>query len=447
MSDRSSGVSLPAAGYLLAVASAAANMTAPLYPAYREAFDLSPALVTAVYAGYAVVTIPALLVFGPASDAYGRRPVLAVAAAATAAGAGLLGSATGLGVLLAGRAVLGLALGAAIGAAPAAIVEAEPSGDRGRASLLVAPAFVVGTATGPVATGVLADYGPAPLRLPYLVLLALLAPGAAGVAAMGHSRRRTRRWRPTRPGVPPGIRVGFAIAATAGALAWAVAALFLALVPSFLTAATGAADLTATGGIVTAMLAVSAAVQLTGRRLPTRTAQAAGLAALAAGLGGLVAAGVTESLAVMLAATALAGSGHGLAFLGAMTKITALAPPRRRGEVTASAYVVIYTAVAAPTVGAGLVATRTGLVPAVSLFATLLAVACLATLAAIAARAHHRQHSAHVCTTGRGRRQSATPQLLRGRTTYDDSVCGESTRDDPRCPRTRAAGVLQSVDR
>lgn len=399
---------LAAASYLLAAASAAANMSAPLYPLYQQTFSLSPALLTVLYATYALVTIPALLAFGPAFDVLGRRPVLAIGAGATAVGAALLTTATGLWVLLAGRAVLGLALGAAIGAAPAAMVETEPNGNRHRASLLVTLAFVVGTGAGPILTGVLAEYAPAPLRLPYLVLLVLLLPAAVGLAAMGRigRERRTRRWRPTRPSVPAGIRHNFAIAATSGALAWAVAALFLSLLPSFLATALSTTNQAATGGIVTGMLAVSAAAQLAGQRLPARAAQATGLAGLIAGLTGLIAAGATGSLAAILAATVLAGAGHGLAFLGAMTEITTLAPPGRRGEVTASAYVIIYAAVAAPVVGAGLLATYAGLVPAVSLFAVLLGAACLTNLAALGFQRRRRTDARD------GRPEQPTPTTL-----------------------------------
>jgi len=378
---------LVASVFLLAITSAAANMTAPLYPLYQQVLGLSPLMLSLVYAVYAVVTIPALLVFGPASDARGRVPVLTVGLVAASAGAALLSLATGLAALLAGRAMLGIALGAAIGAAPAAIAEAEPNGDRRRAALLVALAFVIGTAAGPVVTGVLGEYGPEPLRLPYVLLLVVLIPAAVGIASMPRRRIALGRWRPTRPRVPAGIRTRFTTGSAAAALAWAVAALFLALVPSFVGSALGIANLAATGLVVTAMLAFSAVAHVGGRSVPAPRAQAAGMCGLIGGLGALVVAGVTGSLVAMATAAALAGVGHGLAFLGGMDEVTSVAPTDRRGEVIATAYVVIYAAVAIPTVGVGVLATQIGMIPAVSAFAALIGTGGLVLLTSLRARA------------------------------------------------------------
>src|SRR5215813_8464724 len=63
------------------------NVAAPLYSVYAERFGFSSLVLTAVFATYAFVLVPALLVFGRLSDAVGRRPLLL---------AGLLVSCAGL---------------------------------------------------------------------------------------------------------------------------------------------------------------------------------------------------------------------------------------------------------------------------------------------------------------------------------------------------------------
>jgi hypothetical protein len=60
------------------------------------------------------------------------------------------------------------------------------------------------------------------------------------------------------------------------------------------------------------------------------------------GLVALVAAFPAHSLALVLAAALLGGVGHGMAFLGAQQNLNAIAPPDRRGEVTAAFFVCIY---------------------------------------------------------------------------------------------------------
>jgi hypothetical protein len=68
-----------AVAYALVVMLAGSNLPTPLYPTYQRVFALSPLLVTLVYATYAFTVMPCLLVFGPLSDAVGRRPTLLAA--------------------------------------------------------------------------------------------------------------------------------------------------------------------------------------------------------------------------------------------------------------------------------------------------------------------------------------------------------------------------------
>src|SRR5690349_18937627 len=53
-----------------------ANLAAPLYPIYAADFGFSSLVLTAVFATYAFVLVPALLVFGGLSDRFGRRRVM-----------------------------------------------------------------------------------------------------------------------------------------------------------------------------------------------------------------------------------------------------------------------------------------------------------------------------------------------------------------------------------
>src|SRR6188472_3906569 len=106
---------------------AGANLATPLYAIYEREFGFSSAVLTLVFATYALVLAPSLLVFGQLSDRLGRRRVLSAGLATAAAGLGLFALAHGLPWLFAARAVQGLAVGMMSGAAAAALVELDPS--------------------------------------------------------------------------------------------------------------------------------------------------------------------------------------------------------------------------------------------------------------------------------------------------------------------------------
>ena len=95
----------------------------------------------------------------------------------------------------------------------------------------------------------------------------------------------------------------------------------------------------------------------------------------------LVVAFPTGSLALVLAAALLGGVGHGMAFLGAQADLNAIAPPERRGEVTAAFFMCIYLGVAVSAIGTGLVASATSLETAVVVFSCVTGFACVGAIA------------------------------------------------------------------
>lgn len=370
-----------AAAFALAVLLAGTNVPTPLYPLYQRVFGFPPLVVTLVFAAYAIVLIPSLLVFGPLSDAIGRRRVLVPAVGAAIVGSALFAAAAGTGWLFAARAVQGLALGAVQATATAALVETEPTHDVNRAALAGTVATTGGSAAGPLLGGLLAQYAPQPRVLPYLVEIALLVIALLGLwrwlpADTGNGQR----WRPRRPAVPAPIRRTFLVAGISAFLAWAVTALFLALMPSYVTSLLHTDNLALAGGVVALMLGASTLAQLLLRRLPSLAAQALGLLLLIAGLGGVLAAARTGSVVVVVVATVLAGLGQGLAFGGALAEVNAIAPADRKAEVLSAAYVVIYLGVALPIIGVGFLALATGLLGAVQIFAYIVAAAAVAGL-------------------------------------------------------------------
>jgi MFS family permease len=387
---------------------AGANLATPLYAGYSERFGFSPVVLTAIFATYAIVLVPALVLFGRLSDRFGRRPVVAGGLATACVGLVLFAAADGTAWLFAARAVQGLAVGMISGAATAALVELDPHGSRRRAALGAGLAQAGGSALGPLVAGALAEWLPAPLRLCYLVTLAFTVVAAALVFRLPERREGTAEpWRPQWPRVPAEIRKAFVrVALTAGAV-WATMALFLSIVPSYTELLLSTKNLAVVGAIAALALAASFVAQaVLGRAAGShRRDQGAGCVLLAVGLAGVVAAGPSRSLAVLVLGSVVAGAGHGIAFLTAQQELNELVPEQRRGEVTAAFIACIYFLVASFVIAAGLLASI------FSLDGSVEAVGSVLVAVALGAAAWHAASS----PAGAPRRRAAAPRSAAAR--------------------------------
>jgi MFS family permease len=388
---------------------AGANLATPLYAVYRERFGFSATVLTLVFTTYAIVLVGALIVCGQLSDRLGRRRVIVAGLAVASVALIVFAAAESTAWLFGARALQGLAAGTVSGAAVAALVELEPSGDGARAALVATLAQAGGTATGPLVAGALAEWAPAPRSLCYLLWLGLTVAIAVAVLRIREPARAAGRWRLQRPSVPPEIRGAFVWAGVTAAAAWAVAALFVSVVPSYAANLLDSDDLALLGAIAATMLFSSCAGQVLALRasISHTRAQVGGLGLVIAGLGALVAAFPAHSLTLLLGAALLAGAGHGFAFLGAQAQINDLAPPERRGEVTAAFLAVIYGGVAVSVIGVGLLSDAASLQAAVAAFS-----AAIGVIAALAAGVIRRR-SARDGGGGRIRRRRTRPQTRR----------------------------------
>jgi len=116
-----------------------------------------------LFAVYIVVLLVTLLLFGSLSDYVGRRRVIAIGLATSVAASLLFLLADGVGTLFAARALQGVAVGLASGAAGAALLELRPVG--GVAALVSSAAPTGGQALGALGASALAQYAPAPTHL------------------------------------------------------------------------------------------------------------------------------------------------------------------------------------------------------------------------------------------------------------------------------------------
>jgi MFS family permease len=363
---------------------AGANLATPLYAVYASDFGFSSLVLTSIFATYAFVLVPSLILFGRLSDRFGRRLVIVSGLGVACGGLLLFAFAESEAWLYSARALQGLAVGMIGGAATAALVELDPQDDRRRAAMFAGLAQAGGSAAGPLLAGVLAAWGPDRLRLPFLVGLALTVVAALAVLAVPERRAgEPERWRIQWPRVPRELLGDFARVSGTAATVWATVALFLSIVPSYAKGFLGTGNLALLAAVAAVALLASSATQVLSRRWRPRPriGQATGLALLACGLAGLAASAPLSSLTVLLVGALLAGAGHGLAFLSAQEELNELAPADRRGEVTAAFIACIYFLVASAVIGSGLLDVGLSLSASVETVAGLLAAAALGGIA------------------------------------------------------------------
>lgn len=368
-------------GYAILSLMVGTQMPAPLYEVYRREWDFSPGVLTLIFSTYAFFLVPSLLFFGALSDSVGRRRVLITGIAVAACGSAVFAVASGTTWLFVARAIQGVAVGMVSGVGAAALIELQPKGDRAVAALAATVATVGGGALGPILAGTLAQYGPWPKTLPYLFHLGMLFPALIGLVwavpeTSGKGLKRIPEWglwRLQRPHLPAVIRRPFAIASATSFVAWAGTALFLSLAPSYVSVLLDIENPMVGGGVIFLVSAASLAAQLACRGASPQRLMVSGLILLATGLCGFVLAVPTHSFLLLLGSSLASGCGQGLAFMGAMTLVSQVAPPERRGDILSGFYVASYLGVGLPILGAGFGAGWIGLYPAMVIFAALVA--------------------------------------------------------------------------
>ncbi|MDL9936765.1 MFS transporter [Gordonia sp. ABSL1-1] len=369
--------------YAFAVVMLGTTLPTPLYAIYAGELDFGVTTTTVIFGVYAAGVIFALICFGRWSDVIGRRPLLLAGAILSAISAVIFLTAGPVWQLLVGRIVSGLSAGIYTGAATAAVIELAPPSWQQRAPAIATAANIGGLGLGPLIAGVLAEWGPAPLRTPFILDIALVALAFVGVWVLTESvdRRPGARLSVQRLSIPAPVRGVFARAAIAAFAGFAVMGTFTGVAPSFISHIIGNDSHAVAGLVVGLLFGTSALTQILTRRMPTESALIIGCGVLVVGVGVIIAGLVAASLAILIVGGIICGVGQGMSFAKGLAAVVAASPGDRRAEVTSTYFVVAYVALSIPIIGEGIAASHWGLRTAGVAFN--IAVAALAAIALI----------------------------------------------------------------
>jgi len=349
---------------LLTVFIGASSAPSPLYEFYAREWGLGSAAVTVIFAVYAVAVLLTLLVVGSLADHLGTRPVLLGAVALQIGAMMTFAFAPGPEMLLAARALQGVATGAAMGAAGAALLAFEGTARRGRGSLVNSAASPVGLSIGALGSASLVRFLPEPTKTVYFFLAALLLVLGTALLWLPSAGRKAPGWLRSlvpQAKVPGSARKTMAATMPVAAATWALAGFYLSLGPSLAHSITKNSSVLVGGLALFALFVPGALAILIVRRWSDRNTLLTGVVALIAGISLTVLAVQLGSAPLYFTGTMVAGVGFGSGYFGAMRMTLPLCGAHERIGMLSSIYLICYLGFSVPAVAAGLLVAVAGM--------------------------------------------------------------------------------------
>ncbi|GBQ38473.1 multidrug resistance protein [Komagataeibacter europaeus LMG 18890] len=329
-------------------------------------------MLQAAFAVYALTLLAAFLCFGAISDHVGRRKVVLVALFIEAVAMWQFATAAGIGDVLRGRALQGLATGIATSALSAGLQDAN----RNQGSL-ISGMVPMGSMGGlALFSAVLARYAPHPLHLIFALIfisLVLFVPAILALPETVSPMPGALASLKPRIHVPQQARAAMLMVMPANCAVWALAGLLLSLGPAVAQLANDGLSDPLLGGWESASVMGAALMAMLIRRkgeaiIMLRRGTIFVLLGLPVILFGLHA----KYLAAFLVGAATSGAGLGLVFQGSLRTLVPLAHVHERAGLMASYYVFSYLAFSLPAFAAGFAVPRLGLTTTTDLYVILL---------------------------------------------------------------------------
>jgi MFS family permease len=369
---------------MIGAAFAGSTLVTPLYAIYQEQFGFSQITLTLVYAAYVIGNLAALLYCGRVSDEVGRRNATLPAMAVAIASAIVFLFAKNVGWLYLARILSGFSIGIVTGAGTAWLAELIGHHDKTRATTIATSVNFIGLATSALIAGILAQYTPWPLQLPFVVYLMVLLCVTVLIWLTQEtvSRQRSIKNFSMRPAVsvPSAIRAKFVSPAVTGFGAMALVGFYAAIGPTVLAQDLHVTNHAVSGALFFELATIVAATIITTEILSSRFAMLIGLGLMILSVTLVTLAQVYGSMWTLIIATGCCGVAAGLGYRGSLHVVNQIAPSEKRAAVVSSYFICGFSGNALPVIGIGVISTLAGSRVADIVFAGLIVVFALAAL-------------------------------------------------------------------
>jgi MFS family permease len=372
-----------AVGSMIGVMFMGSTIVTPLYALYAQQFGFSEVVLTLIYATYVIGNLTSLFFFGGVSDRAGRRRIVLRAIVLAAVSTGIFLFASSTPWLFVARALSGFSIGLAAGAGTAWIAELDSTGDKGRAALVAVVGNFAGVALGPLVSGLIAQYTPWPLQLPFVIYIVLVALTAVLIARSPETVNDSASppQQRTSIAIPPSIRARFVAPAVTAFTMFALYGFYFSLAPSVLVESLHESNRAEGGAVVFELGLVSALTILITRRMASRTCMLLALILLLPSLVLLIVAQAQSSLPLLLLGTTLSGISGALGYRGSLQVVNQIAPAAQRAGVASAYFLVCFIGNSLPVIAVAMLARAFNSLVADGVFAVTLAVLALAAFA------------------------------------------------------------------
>ncbi|MFI5607763.1 MFS transporter [Amycolatopsis sp. NPDC051903] len=337
------------------------NQFTPLLVMYKEA-GYSTFTVDALLGAYVIGLVPGLLLSGGLSNRYGRRPVMFAGTVLSLLASLLIAlGEEGVAWIAAGRFLTGVAVAVAMAVGSTWIKEladADPAGAADLGTRRAALCLTLGLGIGPGVAGVLAQWAPWPMVLPFAVHigLALLAlPIAAGSPeTLGTESRKPALSRlPATTRHPRFRRIILPMAP------WIFGScgVAYAIMPQLVQAELGSWSLAYSTLLTVCAIGAGVGIQPIAKRVDRTTSARAVLTGMAVLCAGLVLSAVAADLGspwLALVTAVVLGTAYGLVVVSGLLELQRLARPAEIAQLTGVYYALAYIGFLLPSLLAAL---------------------------------------------------------------------------------------------
>jgi MFS family permease len=331
------------------------NEATPMLVFYRHEAVFSDVFVDSLLVSYAVGIVAGLLVCGPLSDRYGRKPVMLPAPLIALLGSVFIAAGeTTEWSIFTGRVLAGLAVGIVMSAGGSWVKElsvapfdpgAGPSSGAQRATMSMTAGFGLGAGLA----GVLAEWGPIPGQLPYIVHVVLSVFATAGILSVpetrqsAHLRVRGSFWSDL---LTPTARHPRFLTVVAPMAPWVfgAAGVSYAIMPRLVQSQVSA-PIAFSALLTVIALGCGFAIQRFGPRINTTSSARGPISGLCIVVVGMVVATASSgSIAIWntVVVAVILGCGYGLCLVSGLTEVQRIAGPDDLGGLTAVYYTLTY---------------------------------------------------------------------------------------------------------